>query len=198
MDPVRSLTPAFLQDLGEVARRRPWVVLVFDVYERSGSGLDEWLRDIALGEVHGVLSANVQIVLCGQGRLNVRYWGDWLDLVTEVSLNVFTEEEARALLALRGATDEQVVEVVLRLSGRLPVLVHTLAQARPDCAVPSPPSTTNPPATIPPEPPGRWNCWPPPADPESTGKPIRHGVKAKDGRKRAGRYAPLSPLLCRR
>ncbi|WP_327434640.1 tetratricopeptide repeat protein [Streptomyces sp. NBC_01236] len=110
------------------------MVLVFDVYERTGSGLDEWLRDIAFGEVHGVLPANVQIVLCGQGRLNVRYWGDWLDLVTEVPLDVFTEEEARALLALRGVTDEQVVEVVLRLSGRLPVLVHTLAQARPDSA----------------------------------------------------------------
>jgi tetratricopeptide (TPR) repeat protein len=134
MDPVRSLTPVFLQDLAEAARRRPWVVLVFDVYERTGPVLDEWLRDIAFGEVHGVLPANVQIVLSGQGRLDVRYWGDWLDLVTEVPLEVFTEEEARALLALRGVTDERVVEIVLRLSGRLPVLVHTLAQTRPDSA----------------------------------------------------------------
>ena len=132
MDPVRGLTPAFLQDVAEVARRRPWVVLFFDVYERTGSVLDEWLRAIAFGEVHGTLPANVQIVLSGQGRLNARSWGDWLDLVTEVPLEVFTEEEARALLALRGVTDERVIEVVLRLSGRLPVLVHTLAQARPD------------------------------------------------------------------
>lgn len=134
MDPVRGLTPVFLQDLAEVARRRPWVVLFFDVYERTGPVLDEWLRDITFGEVHGALPANVQIVLSGQGRLNARSWGDWLDLVTEVPLEVFTEEEARALLALRGVTDERVVEVVLRLSGRLPVLVHTLAQARPDSA----------------------------------------------------------------
>ncbi|MFG3093091.1 tetratricopeptide repeat protein [Streptomyces antibioticus] len=134
MDPVRSLTPVFLEDLAEAARRRPWVVLIFDVYERTGPALDEWLRDIAFGEVHGTLPANVQIVLSGQGRLDARCWGDWLDLVTEVPLDVFTEEEARALLALRGVTDERVVEVVLRLSGRLPVLVHTLAQARPDSA----------------------------------------------------------------
>ncbi|WP_329266579.1 tetratricopeptide repeat protein [Streptomyces sp. NBC_01451] len=134
MDPVRGLTPVFLQDLAEVARRRPRVVLFFDVYERTGPVLDEWLRDIAFGEVHGVLPANVQIVLSGQGRLDARSWGDWLDLVTEVPLEVFTEEEARALLALRGVTDERVVEVVLRLSGRLPVLVHTLAQAGPDSA----------------------------------------------------------------
>lgn len=134
MDPARALTPVFLQDLAEVARRRPWVVLFFDVYERTGPVLDDWLRDIAFGEVHGALPANVQIVLSGQGRLNARSWGDWLDLVTEVPLEVFTEEEARALLALRGITDERVVEVVLRLSGRLPVLVNTLAQTRPDSA----------------------------------------------------------------
>ena len=134
MDPVGGLTPVFLQDLAEVARRRPWVVLFYDVYERTGPVLDEWLRDIAFGEVHGVLPANVQIVLSGQGRLDARIWGDWLDLVTEVLLEVFTEEEARALLALRGVTDERIVEVVLGLSGSLPVLVHTLAQARPDSA----------------------------------------------------------------
>lgn len=132
MDPVGSLTPVFLQDLAQVAQRRPWVVLVFDVYERTGPVLDEWLRDIAFGEVHGTLPANVQIVLSGWGRLDARCWGDWLDLVTEVPLEVFTEEEARALLALRGVTEERIVETVLRLSGRLPVLVHTLAQARPD------------------------------------------------------------------
>lgn len=132
MDPVRALTPVFLEDLAEAARRPPRLVLFFDVYERTGPVLDEWLRDIAFGDVHGALPANVQIVLSGQGRLAARTWSDWLDLVTEVPLEVFTEQEARALLALRGVTDERVVEVVLRLSGRLPVLVHTLAQARPD------------------------------------------------------------------
>jgi hypothetical protein len=132
MDPVPVLTPVFLEDLAEAARRRSRIVLFFDVYERTGPVLDEWLRDIAFGDVHGVLPANVQIVLSGQGRLAARSWSDWLDLVTEVPLEVFTEEEARALLALRGVTDERVIEVVLRLSGRLPVLVHTLAQARPD------------------------------------------------------------------
>ncbi|MDH6522576.1 hypothetical protein M2163_000914 [Streptomyces sp. SAI-135] len=112
MDPVRALTPVFLEDLAEVARRRPRLVLFFDVYEHTGPVLDEWLRDIAFGDVHGVLPANVQIVLAGQGRLAARSWSDWLDLVTEVPLEVFTEEEARALLALRGVTDEQAVERV--------------------------------------------------------------------------------------
>ncbi|CAM5441952.1 hypothetical protein SSPIM334S_01072 [Streptomyces spiroverticillatus] len=134
LDPVRTLTPVFLEELAEAARKRPWLVLFFDVYERTGPALDEWLRDIAFDEVHGELPANVQLVLSGQGRLDARCWGDWLDLVAEVPLEVFTEEEARALLALQGIADERVVEVVLRLSGGLPVLVHTLAQARPGSA----------------------------------------------------------------
>lgn len=70
-------------------------------------------------------------MLSGQGRLDARSWGNRLALVSEVPLEVFTDEEARALSALRSVADERVVEAVLRLSGRLPVLVHTLAQARP-------------------------------------------------------------------
>ncbi|MEU0413004.1 hypothetical protein ABZ307_35030 [Streptomyces griseorubiginosus] len=132
MEPVRALTPVFLEDLAEAARRRPRMVLFFDVYERTGPVLDEWLLDIAFGDIHGALPANVQIVLSGQGQLAAQSWSDWLDLITEVPLEVFTEEEARSLLTLRGVTDERVVEIVLHLSGRLPVLVHTLAQARPD------------------------------------------------------------------
>jgi tetratricopeptide (TPR) repeat protein len=131
LDPVGTLTPVFLEDLADLAERRPWVVLFIDVYERTGLVLDAWLRDIAFTDAHGALPANVQIVLAGQGRLNARFWGDWLDLVNDVSLDVFTEQEARALVALQGITAEQVVEVILSLSGRLPVLLQTLAQARP-------------------------------------------------------------------
>lgn len=131
MSPVRMLTPVFLEDLAEVAERRPWVVLFFDVYERTGPVLDAWLRDILVGEEYPGLPLNVLAVLSGQGRLDARWWGDHLDLVAEVPLAVFTEDEARQLLAARGVTDEGVVRVVLQLTGRLPVLVDTLALDRP-------------------------------------------------------------------
>ncbi|MDX3353297.1 tetratricopeptide repeat protein, partial [Streptomyces sp. ME01-24h] len=131
MSPLQVLTPVFLEDLAEVARRQPWIVLFFDVYERTGPVLDNWLRDILTTDEYGELPVNVQMVLSGQGRLNARCWGDLLDLIVEVPLEVFTEAEARQLLAAKGITDEQVVEVILRLSGRLPVLVDTLAQKRP-------------------------------------------------------------------
>ncbi|MGX4737151.1 tetratricopeptide repeat protein [Kitasatospora griseola] len=131
LSPVRALAPVFLQELAEIAQRRSWVVLFFDTYERTGPMLDTWLRDVLVSDRYGELPANVLVVLAGQGRLDTQCWGDWLDLVADLPLDVFTETEARQLLAAKGVTDEHVIEVVLRLSGRLPLLVSTLAESHP-------------------------------------------------------------------
>ncbi|WP_374773792.1 tetratricopeptide repeat protein [Streptomyces sp. NBC_01310] len=132
MQPLQALTPVFLEELAKVARSRPRVVIFFDTYERTAPVLDHWLSEILMGEDYGELPANVVVVLCGQGRLDARYWGDYLKFVREVPLKEFTEYEARVLLADKGIVDEQVVEMMLRLSGRLPVLVDTLAETRPN------------------------------------------------------------------
>ena len=129
--PLQVLTPVFLADLAKAAERRPWIVLFFDVFERTGPVLNEWLRDVLVGEEYGGLPDNVVAVLSGQGSLDARCWADHLYLVSDVPLEVFTEEEARSLLASHGVTGEQVVEVILQLTGRLPVLVDLLAQTRP-------------------------------------------------------------------
>ncbi|MEU9061082.1 tetratricopeptide repeat protein [Streptomyces sp. NPDC048430] len=129
MDPVAVLAPVFLEDLAEVAERCARVVLFFDVYERTGPVLDAWLHDIVFGEEYGGLPVNVQVVLSGQTRLDTRVWGDRMGQVTEVCLEVFTEEEARTLLATHGVTDEPSVDLVLRLSGRLPLLADMLARS---------------------------------------------------------------------
>lgn len=131
MRPVENLTPVFLEDLAEAAAHCERVVLFFDVYERTGPVLDGWLQSIIFGENHCGLPANVQIVLAGQLRLDPRIWGDRLGQVTEVVLEVFTEDEARSLLATHGVTDESSVETILRLSGRLPLLVDMLARSSP-------------------------------------------------------------------
>ncbi|MFI8952375.1 tetratricopeptide repeat protein [Streptomyces sp. NPDC053750] len=133
-DPVALLTPVFLEDLAAIAAQRPWVVLFFDVYERTGPALDSWLYGLACGETSVDLPSNIQVVLAGQGELDPRVWNGGRDLITEVPLEVFTEQEARALLTGQGITEEPVVEVILRMSGRLPVLVHMLAQGRPGSA----------------------------------------------------------------
>lgn len=131
LSPLDALTPVFLGELTEVARRHPWIVLFFDTYERTGPMLDAWLRDVLGTERYGELPANVLVTLSGQSRLAARTWEDWHDLVTDWPLDVFTETEARRLLSGKGITDERVVEVILRLSGRLPVLVSTLAETQP-------------------------------------------------------------------
>jgi tetratricopeptide (TPR) repeat protein len=131
LSPLQVLTPVFLRSLTEASDRRPWVVLFFDTYERTGPMLDVWLRDILVSDRYGHLPANVLVVLAGQSGLDPQTWGDWLDLVTDLPLDVFTETEARQLLGPKGITDEKVIQVILELSARLPVLVSTLAQTRP-------------------------------------------------------------------
>ncbi|MFC9602500.1 tetratricopeptide repeat protein, partial [Streptomyces niveus] len=135
MNPLANLAPVFLEELAEVAERCERVVLFFDVYERTGPVLDAWLRSIIFTEDHGTLPVNVQIVLAGRSHLDLRVWGDHLGQVTEVGLDVFTEDEARTLLATHGVTGEENIELVLRLSGRLPLLVDMLARSGPGTSV---------------------------------------------------------------
>ncbi|SOD61722.1 Tetratricopeptide repeat-containing protein [Streptomyces zhaozhouensis] len=128
LDPVGELSAVFVRDLQELAGRVPWVVLFFDTYERTVPAIDGWLRELVLGGRHGELPINVIAVLAGQGRLDAGRWRDALDLVREVPLDIFTEEEVRALLARRGVSEEGAVRTVLRRSRGLPLLVPMAAE----------------------------------------------------------------------
>ncbi|MEV6547551.1 tetratricopeptide repeat protein [Streptomyces sp. NPDC051597] len=136
LDPVRVLTPVFVAELARLADEAPWTVLFFDTYERTSPFLDTWLRDLITTERYGALPARVVVVLAGQRRLDPGCWADSADLVAELPLDLFTETEARQLLAAKGVVDEDVVRDVLRLSGRLPVLVSTLARNPGDARAP--------------------------------------------------------------
>ncbi|NEC86449.1 tetratricopeptide repeat protein [Streptomyces sp. SID12501] len=131
--PERVLTPVLLTELDDICAAVPWIVLFLDTYERTGPFLDGWLHDIMTTDRYGDLSfpANLVLVTAGQRPFDTGRWGGFADFVTEVPLGPFTEAEARGLLADKGVTDEPVVEEVLRLTGGLPVLVSTLAEARP-------------------------------------------------------------------
>ncbi|MEV8528236.1 tetratricopeptide repeat protein [Streptomyces sp. NPDC052000] len=131
LDPLRVLTPVFVEELARVAAHVPWVTLFFDTYERTGAFLDGWLRDLVTTDRYGGLPANTVLTLSGQGRPDPLHWPAAADYVADLPLDPFTEEEARQLLAGKGVLEEDVVRDVLRLSGRLPVLVSTLAGSRP-------------------------------------------------------------------
>ncbi|MEB8342615.1 tetratricopeptide repeat protein [Streptomyces endophyticus] len=131
MSPEKVLTPILLRELTAVAANVPWIVLFFDTYERTGSFLDEWLHDLMTTSRHGVLPSNVVVVTAGQRPLDLARWGADAAVLETMPLDPFTDDEARALLAAKGVTDEPLVAKILNVTGGLPVLVSMLANGRP-------------------------------------------------------------------
>ncbi|WP_235882113.1 tetratricopeptide repeat protein [Streptomyces apricus] len=131
LSPERALTPVLLRELRTAASAAASVVLFFDTYERTGPFLDPWLHDLVTRHgADGGLPASVVVVTAGQRPLDTARWTG-AGPVADVPLAPFTETEARGLLSGKGVVAEPVVKEVLRLTGGLPVLVSTLAEARP-------------------------------------------------------------------
>lgn len=128
--PDEILTPMFLNDLSEIDQSKA-LVLLFDTYERTGSYLDEWLRNLLSGR-HGDVPVDIILVIAGRDALERNLWLYFAGVMASFSLEPFTDSEARDFLARKGINHEQVVEVILKLSGRLPLLVATLATESPN------------------------------------------------------------------
>ncbi|OIJ63576.1 hypothetical protein WN71_032630 [Streptomyces mangrovisoli] len=128
--PAEALTPPFVELLQRLAREVSWVALFFDTYERTEVFLGTWLLDLVEGR-YGDLPANLVVTVAGQHRLHPGAWAPYLDAMAYLPLLPFTEEETRQLLLDKGVTSPPVVEVILAVTGRLPVLVATLAESRP-------------------------------------------------------------------
>ncbi|MEH1951707.1 MAG: tetratricopeptide repeat protein [Nostoc sp.] len=129
-EPEEVLTPLFLQDIFKIAKETA-VVLFFDTYERTGEFLDNWLREILEGR-HGEVSLNILITIAGRHELDKNHWASYEGLIARFPLEPFTEEEAQQYLTRKGITDNRIIEVILRLSGNLPLLVGMLADAHPN------------------------------------------------------------------
>ncbi len=124
-EPVEVLTPLFLQDLEKVAQNTT-LLLLFDTYEATTGFLDGWLRDLVDGR-YGDLPLSLMIVIAGRDELDSNRWADYALAIARLSLNPFTEEEVKQYLNRQGITNPQRIELILRLSERLPVLVSMLA-----------------------------------------------------------------------
>ena len=129
LSPLDALTPAFARCLAAAGRRRP-LALFFDTYEQTGSLLDSWLRSVLDG-AYGDLPQDLVVTVAGRYPLDLGGWAPYAAVLADVPLAPFTETEARQLLAEKGVTDERVVQVILKVSGRLPLLVATLAESQP-------------------------------------------------------------------
>lgn len=128
-EPIEVLTPLFLEDISKIAQKF-CLGLFFDTYERNAEFLDSWLRDI-LDSRHGELTSNILIIIAGRQELDKNHWALYEGLIVRFPLEPFTEEEAQQYLTRKGITNSRVIEVILNLSGRLPLLVATLAAETP-------------------------------------------------------------------
>jgi tetratricopeptide (TPR) repeat protein len=128
LSPADELTPVFVAGLNRVAADRD-IALFFDTYERTGPFLDYWLLSLYAGR-YGDLPETLITTISGQEPLKSNLWGDYLPVISDVRLEPFSEEEANQFLASRHVTNEDTIREILTLSGRLPLWLATLADAR--------------------------------------------------------------------
>ena len=123
--PIPVLSELFLEDIFDIVENCQ-VGLWADTYEQTCSILDEWLRNIYQGEYGGV-PLELLLIISGRDDLDKHGWADFQPIIMPFTLNPFSEEVARAYLYQRGITDENDIQLILKLSMRLPMLLNMLA-----------------------------------------------------------------------
>ena len=109
------------------------ICLLIDTYEETAKFLDAWLRDV-LDNRHGDFDANVILTISGRLKLDANRWSVYNDLCIALPVEPFSEEEANSFLGRKGITGQALRETISRLSGNVPVLMATLAEASPSSA----------------------------------------------------------------
>lgn len=127
VSPVDELTPAFLEGLRELGRP---LALFFDTYEVTSAHLDEWLRAVFSGR-YGEAPMDLLVILAGRQPLDPLRWDPYLGIVADLRLTPFTEVEVRRLLEQMDVEDEEIIEVITRETGGLPLAVAMLGRLRP-------------------------------------------------------------------
>ena len=130
LEPETVLTPLFLQDLNKVAAQG-CVGLLFDTYEQTDVYLEEWLLDILEGK-YGDIPLNIFFLIAGRNPLNPNLWSGYEGLIAHFPLEKFSKRELQDYLARKEINDVQVREVIENLSGKLPLLIATLAAGTPN------------------------------------------------------------------
>jgi len=129
-EPIEVLTPLFLQGLCKLAEQAP-IALFFDTYEQTDEFLDSWLRDVLDGK-YGDVPPNIVITIAGRHALVDNHWATYDGVIARFPLEPFTEDEAKQYLHRKGIANPKVEDIILQLSGRLPLLIATLAAGSPD------------------------------------------------------------------
>jgi tetratricopeptide (TPR) repeat protein len=93
-------------------------VLCFDDYDDTAVFLDEWLRQLLLGDV-GTFSSQILIVIAIRQPLT-KPWLAFQRALHQMELEAFSDNEARAYLRQAHIHDPQTIEQLLRQSQKVP------------------------------------------------------------------------------
>lgn len=128
-NPIPTLTRFFLEDLGTISATRP-AVLLLDVDDSAHEVVGRWLLRV-VAEHYGPLPERLLIAVAGVRSLPRNEWIDFEDRLQRLELGPLSEEDARGYLAEAGVTDPDVVEKILRQSGRVPLVLAMHAAGQP-------------------------------------------------------------------
>ena len=134
-EPERILTPLFIGLLNKVCEKRR-LVLMFDVFERTCQALEPWLLKL-LEFDYGEFDTNLTFVISGRDPSS-QQWTRIAGSICDITLEPFTEDEARLYLSNRNVTDDQLVTQIYLDTGGLPVLVELLVGTNPKPGMPLP------------------------------------------------------------
>ena len=125
-DDLQKLSHYFATNLDRLAVQRR-VALFFDDYDQTASVVDQWLRDLLLGEF-SVFSSQVLFVIASRQPLG-RPWTAFRHALHQSELSAFNKEETQAYLRQANIVNPQTVAQMWQLSQGVPrVLARLVSQ----------------------------------------------------------------------
>jgi len=123
-EPIPILTRLFFEDLNEIVQERR-VLLCFENFEATRQELQEWFRRV----LEYKPSRNIRIAIASRDLPGTQ-WDTLKRITTTITLDVFTEQEAEALLSKCNITDPKRRKAIIKYTGKLPVLMGWMAESQ--------------------------------------------------------------------
>lgn len=122
MKPEEELTERLLIDLNTYSAQHRLVLLI-DTYELIGA-FDEWVRERLFADS----GEYMLLVIAGRNYLQGKGWQQYAELMLQIELDPFSNDEAYSYLKKKGITDEQVATAMISYSDRHPLTLALVAE----------------------------------------------------------------------
>lgn len=120
--PLEVLTPLFLDGL----RKTEPVALFFDTFEATSTLNEPWIVSVLTGR-YGRVPGDIRLCFAGRDGLDSNLWAEFNYLTRDMRLAPFSEDEARRFLVQHGLEQDEMIEAMIAISDRMPLLLATLA-----------------------------------------------------------------------